>query len=93
MRNRKSGNDYRVQELRKVIGAFNLMPSLSSNAYDNLIFKILKRIDEGIDFDGLVRFIRSELVGNYGLYADEVPAEEIANSIDDWFLNYQESHK
>ncbi len=92
MRNKDHKDYYKVKELRKVIGAFNLMSGGSSKSYDSLILKIMKKVDDGVDFDVFVEFIRYELVSNYGLYVHEVPAEEIANSVENWWLNYQEYH-
>ena len=88
----KNHNHYKVKELRKVMYSHGLLSGKSSSAYDLFIHKTLDKIDKGIDFDALVEFIRYELVVTYGYFTYEVNPEQIAESIDEWWLNYSESH-
>lgn len=89
---RKSQDHYKIKELRKVMRSHNIILERRADYWDVFIYNLLDRIDQGIDFDVLIEYIRHELVVTYGFYTYEVNAEEIAESIEAWWLNYTESH-
>lgn len=88
----KSEEYYKAKELRKVIAAHNLMSGNSSDAWDKLIHRVLNKIEKGIDFDDFIQFIESELIVTYGFFKDEVDAKEIAESIEEWWLEYTDTN-
>lgn len=73
------------RELRKIINTWELIPGAAKDEFDGLNHQVLSNLYRGADLEKVTRVLESELSITYGLYCDELSAEEMASEIIEWW--------
>lgn len=75
----------RLSELRKIINSYELIPDAPSDEFDSINHQVLSNLYRGADVKKITRIIESELITNYGFFADEIVPDKMALEVIEWW--------